>query len=136
MSTLYTNLPYVNETPDIMRNDLNMLSTIKIKLLRAGMFSLESLSNIVTGSKFAIKGIDVGVDRSIHVISKINEHDLIKDFRELCYIWKGYLMLELTKYRSLLSTEELSFLINRLDKGYPTFVSLEVYAPGEYVIRV
>lgn len=136
MSTLYTNLSYTNSTPDQMRNDLNMISNIKIKLLRAGMFSLESLSNIVTGSQFAIKSIDIGVDRAIHIISKINEHDLIKDFRGLCYIWKGYIMLELTKYRSLLSKEEIAFLINRLDKGYPTFASLEVYAPGEYVIRV
>ena len=138
MSTLYTNLPYVNETPNIMRNDLNMLSTIKIKLLRAGMFSNDSLSRFTLGSQYVLKGIDIGVDRAIHILSTINSSDKVREFRELASVWTHYVLNQFNTYRHLLTDEEQCFVLNRIShySYLPIFASLESYGPGEYVIRV
>ena len=138
MSTLYTNLPLVNSTPDQMRNDLNMISNIKIKLLRAGLFSLDSLSRITVGGKYTLKGIDIEVDRAIHIISNSTDHNLIQEFREISAIWKQYISTALALCGNILSPMEMMFVRNRMNLlgDHPIFASLETYAPGEYMIRV
>ena len=138
MSTLYTNLSHVNETPNIMRNDLNMISNIKIKLLRAGLFSLDKLSSIAVGSSYILKGVDVGIDRVIHLISTTDQTNSVNHFREIASIWTSYLINNYNQFRQYLTPDEDRFLVNRIHFNgmYPLFASLESYAPGEFVIRV
>ena len=138
MSTLYTNLPYTNQSPDLMRNDLNMISNIKIKLLRAGMFSNDSLSRITLGSRYILKGIDIGVDRAIHILSTINNSNKMMEFKEIATVWAQYVLNQFNTYRHLLTPMEQDFVIKRIShySSLPLFATLESYGPGEYVIRV
>jgi hypothetical protein len=138
MITLYTNLPYVNETPDMMRHDLNMITSIKIKLLRAGFFNLDNLSKIQLSKTFILQGIDIGVDRAIHILSTIKNSDRVQEFRELALAWTSYIINNYQAYRHLLTPIEDLFIQNRIMRNgtLPLFASLESYSPGEYVIRV
>ena len=141
MSTLYTNLSYVNSTPDQMRNDLNMSSDIKIKLLKAGMFgtySLDSLEDITTSSGYNITDVEIDIDRVIHIVSNSKEHNMMKEMNDVAYIWNTYVMNKLPLYKDILSPVEQLFVSSRLSTyiNIPMFATLEVYGPGEYVIRI
>ena len=120
----------------MMRNDLNMISNIKIKLLRAGMFNLDNLSKIPLGQSFVLKSVNIGVDRVLVILSKVANSDRIVEFKQIAAAWANYILSHYYQYRQYLTPDEDLFIRSRAGSGDPLFVTLESYALGEYVIRV
>lgn len=133
---LYTDLPKVTREAEAMRHEVTMVDQIKIKLMRAGFFNNESISNFdLSGTNFMLKGLSLGIDKCIHLHHSTAENRMSM-VRSLTSLWIRFLIQRINDYLRYLTPEEVRFLLMRINIGFPLFARFEFYGDSDFVIRV
>lgn len=128
---MYTDLPKVNPIAEILKTEANKTQTIKIKLLRANIFTLDGLQQFPISDPFEICSVDIGVDRIISLISRTPlDYLAVLDMIEKAFVL--YLKQRYDLLTSILLQEELEFLMSRPGR----FFTVEFLSMGYYIVRI
>ena len=127
---MYTDLPKVTAAAETFKTDINMMQSIKIKLLRGGVFSTTNLLSLPVGNLFSTNSVDLNIGTSIHLVPRVAIEEA---FVHQCIlkILGQFILQNLDLIDQLLSPMEKEYLWNRLDM----FFYIESF-PGCYVIRI
>lgn len=128
---MYTDLPKATPVADLFKQELITAQSLKVKMLRSGLFCMEELLNFPIAFPFQLSSVDVGVDRivSLSSIKAINDRDARV---VISLAFAEYLRQRMAKLTSILSVQEVAFIMNRLS----LFFSIESLPGGSYVVRV
>ena len=127
---MYTDLPKVTAAAGIFKNDLNMMQRIKVKLLRAGLFSITNLLSFPVNGVFHISSVDSGLGTSIHLEPAVSMTDQAAR-QSIAMIFYYFLTQRIQWIKQLLTPNEQEYLSQRLDMLF----SIESF-PGCYVVRI
>lgn len=128
---MYTDLPRVTPIADAFKREINTAQNLKIKLLRAGIFSMEDLMEFPIGNPFKLNCVDVGVDRTVSLSLLMGIAD--RDVRAMITLaFAAFIQQRLPRLSSVLSVQEVAFLMERI----PLFFSIEALPGGCYMVRI
>lgn len=128
---MYTDLPKVNPIAEVLKNEANLTQTIKIKLLRADVFTLDGLLQFPISDALRINSVDVGVDRMISLMS-LTPLDYRKVIDWITQAFLIYLQQRSHHLTSVLTQSEMEFLMNRPG----LFFTIEFLPVNHYIVRI
>ena len=111
MTTMYTN--YNNSTNDYFRNFINMKYSIKLKMLKSGMFNIDNFTNIsaIIPESFKVNSINnINSDIIINISSidnNVKSHNIF--FNDAINIVENYINKNMDKFFNLLDDTEKSW---------------------------
>lgn len=111
MTTMYTN--YNNNTNDYFRNFINMKYSIKLKMLKSGMFNIDNFTNINTiiPESFKVNSINsINSDIVINISSidnNVKSHNIF--FNDAINIVENYINTNMDKFFNTLNDAEKSW---------------------------
>ena len=111
MTTMYTN--YNNSTNDYFRNFINMKYSIKLKMLKSGMFNIDNFTNIsaIIPKSFKVNSINsINSDIIINISSidnNVKSHNIF--FNDAINIVENYINKNMDKFFNLLDDTEKSW---------------------------
>ena len=128
---MYTDLPKVNPIAEVLKNEANLTQTIKIKLLRADVFTPDGLLQFPISDALHVSSVDVGVDRMISLIALTPlDYRTVLDWITQAFV--AYLQQRSHHLTSVLTQSEMEFLMNRPG----LFFSIEFLPCGHYIVRI
>lgn len=127
---MYTDLPKVTAVAETFKTDINMMQSIKIKLLRGGVFSVNNLLTLPVGDNFIINSVDLNIGTTVHLIPKVVVEPLVARNCILMALL-NFLVQNWNLIDQFISPIEKNYLLDHLD----LFFSIEFF-PGCYVVRI
>lgn len=128
---MYTDLPKVNHLAEVLKNEANQTQVIKIKLLRANIFTSDGLLQFPIPDVFKVNSVNIGVDRMVSLMALMPlEYHTVLNWITRAFV--VYLQQRSNLLASVLSQSEMKFLMTRPG----LFFSIEFLPAGHYTVRI
>lgn len=123
-----------------MKNSLALSNTIKIKMIREGLFTVDniksSLEKILPPQLFQSMNVyytSTG-DIMISIILNNNDRVMFHLYDYINEVFHAFFQYNMDKIRSILTNDELIYLLDKNNTNL--FYSLELYYQGQLTIRI
>lgn len=123
-----------------MKNSLALSNTIKIKMIREGLFTVDniksSLEKILPPQLFQSMNVyytSTG-DIMISIILNSNDRVMFHLYDYINEVFRAFFQYNMDKIRSILTNDELIYLLDKNNTNL--FYSLELYYQGQLTIRI
>lgn len=123
-----------------MKNSLALSNTIKIKMIREGLFTVDniksSLEKILPPQLFQSMNVyytSTG-DIMISIILNSNDRVMFHLYGYINEVFHAFFQYNMDKIRTILTNDELIYLLDKNNTNL--FYSLELYYQGQLTIRI
>lgn len=128
---MYTDLPKVNHIVEVLKNEANLTQSIKIKLLRADVFTPDGLLQFPIPDAFQVNFVNIGVDRVVSLMAlRPLDYRTVLDWITQAFV--AYLQQRSNILTTVLAKSEMEFLMSRPG----LFFSIEFLPVGHYIVRI